>query len=67
MLLLGPIKNDHYLELKDAEWYERLSSITLLVSIAAIGLAPLWLSDMIGASLIPMVEKRTGGALAAIF
>jgi NADH-quinone oxidoreductase subunit M len=67
MLLLGPIKNDHYLELKDAEWYERLSSITLLVSIAAIGLAPLWLSDMIGASLIPMVEKLTGGALAAIF
>ncbi len=56
-LLLGPIKNDHYLELTDAKWYERLSTITLLLAIAGIGMAPLWLSNIIGDSLTPIIEK----------
>jgi NADH-quinone oxidoreductase subunit M len=67
MLLFGPIKNDHFLHLKDAVWYERLSTITLVVSIAAIGLAPLWLSDMIGFSLAPIVEKLNGLNFASLF
>jgi NADH-quinone oxidoreductase subunit M len=62
VLLLGPIKNDHYLHLKDAKWHERLSTITLVVSIAAIGMAPLWLSDMINVSLEPIVAKINGFA-----
>lgn len=57
ILLLGPIKNDHYLHLEDAKWYERLSTITLVVAIAAIGIAPLWLSNMINVSLVPIVNK----------
>jgi NADH-quinone oxidoreductase subunit M len=57
ILLLGPIKNDHYLHLDDAKWYERLSTITLVVAIAAIGIAPLWLSNMINVSLVPIVNK----------
>lgn len=57
ILLLGPIKNDHFLHLDDAKWYERLSTITLVVAIAAIGIAPLWLSDMINVSLAPIVNK----------
>ncbi len=60
ILLLGPIKNDHYLHLTDAVWYERLSTLTLLLSIAAIGMAPLWLSDMINFSLGPIIEKISG-------
>ena len=56
-LLLGPIKNDHYLELTDAKWFERLSTITLLLAIAGIGMAPLWLSNIIGDSLTPIIEK----------
>jgi NADH-quinone oxidoreductase subunit M len=60
ILLFGPIKNDHFLHLKDAVWYERLSTLTLLLAIAAIGMAPLWLSDMIGFSLGPIVEKING-------
>jgi NADH-quinone oxidoreductase subunit M len=67
MLLFGPIKNDHFLHLKDAVWYERLSTITLVVSIAAIGLAPLWLSDMIGFSLAPIVEKLNGLNFTSLF
>jgi len=68
ILLFGPIKNDHFLHLKDAEWYERLSTVTLVLAIAAIGLAPLWLSDMINFSLAPIVEKISGVVnLASIF
>lgn len=60
ILLLGPIKDDHYLHLTDAKWYERISTITLLLAIAAIGMAPLWLSNMINFSLQPIVEKIAG-------
>jgi NADH-quinone oxidoreductase subunit M len=56
-LLLGPIKNDHYLHLDDAKWYEKVSTVALVASIAAIGIAPLWLSDMILESLVPIVDK----------
>lgn len=56
-LLLGPIKNDHFNHLEDARWFERLSTITLVVAIAAIGIAPLWLSDMINVSLAPIMHK----------
>ncbi len=68
-LLLGPVKNDHFLELEDAKWYERLSTVTLILSIAAIGIAPLWLSDMIGFSLAPMVDKINSvtASIAGIF
>jgi len=65
ILLFGPIKNDHYLSLKDAVWYERLSTLTLLLAIAAIGMAPLWLSNMINFSLGPIVEKINGVATVA--
>jgi len=59
ILLLGPVKNDNYLKLGDAVWYERISTVTLILAIAAIGIAPLWLTDMIGDSLNPIVERLT--------
>jgi NADH-quinone oxidoreductase subunit M len=57
ILLMGPIKDDHFLHLPDANWYERLSTITLVIGITFIGMAPLWLSDMINFSLAPLIEK----------
>ena len=57
ILLLGPIKNLEFNHLTDAKWYEKLSTLALLVMIAAIGLAPLWLSNMISHSLIPIIQK----------
>ncbi len=57
ILLLGPIKNEHFLHLDDAKWYEKVSTGLLIVCIAGIGIAPLWLSDMIGDSLMPIVNK----------
>ena len=69
ILLLGPIKNDHFLHLEDAKWHERLSTITLVLAIAAIGIAPLWLSDMINVSLAPIVNKisMAGTELVSLF
>jgi NADH-quinone oxidoreductase subunit M len=57
ILLLGPTTNEHYEHLRDAKWFERVSAVTLIGSVAAIGLAPFWLSTMIGTSLQPIVDK----------
>ncbi len=57
MLLLGPIRNDHFLHLSDAKWFEKISTSTLIIAVAAIGIAPLWLSNMINASLVTIVHK----------
>ncbi len=57
ILLMGPIKDNHFLQLEDANWYERLSTVTLVVGITFIGMAPIWLSDMIHFSLAPLIAK----------
>jgi NADH-quinone oxidoreductase subunit M len=57
VLLLGPTTNEHYEHLTDAKWFEKVSVVTLIGSVAAIGLAPFWLSSMIGTSLQPVVDR----------
>jgi NADH-quinone oxidoreductase subunit M len=57
ILLLGPVRNSQYLELKDALWFEKLGGLTLLVSIAAIGIAPLWLSNLIREPLAAIIQN----------
>jgi len=59
ILLLGPVKNEHFQHLGDAKWYEKLSAGSLIVAIAGIGIAPLWLSDVIAGSLGPFVTRLT--------
>ena len=56
-LLLGPVRNNDYLQLKDASWFEKITTVTLIISIAAIGIAPYWLSGILYDSLQPIVEK----------
>lgn len=58
-LLLGPVTNNHYLELTDATWYEKLSSVTLVISIMIIGLAPLWLTNLIREPLAHLMQTLT--------
>src|SRR5665647_3621683 len=41
ILLLGPINDEHHLHLTDAKWFEKISTVTLVLAIAGIGLAPL--------------------------
>lgn len=57
ILLLGPTTNEHYEHLTDAKWYEKVSTVTLIGFVAIIGLAPFWLSSMIGVSLQPIISK----------
>ncbi|MBL8007586.1 MAG: NADH-quinone oxidoreductase subunit M [Ignavibacteria bacterium] len=56
-LLLGPIKNEEFNFLKDAVWFEKASTVILIIAIAGMGLAPLWLSELISESLNPIIQK----------
>lgn len=56
IMLMGPIKNDEYLNLPGATWYEKTGIMLLLIPIVGMGVAPLWLSDMIMASLQPFIK-----------
>jgi NADH-quinone oxidoreductase subunit M len=57
ILLLGPTENPEYEHFSDAKWFEKISAVTLIGSVVAIGIAPLWLSTMIGASVKPIIDK----------
>jgi NADH-quinone oxidoreductase subunit M len=57
ILLLGPTTNEHFEHLPDAKWFEKISVVTLIAAVAIIGIAPFWLSSMIGVSLNPIIEK----------
>ncbi len=46
-LLLGPVQDEHHLKLTDAEWWERTATVTLIVSVAAIGCFPEFFADLI--------------------
>jgi len=56
-ILFGPIINEDHAKLTDAVWHEKLPLIILLIAIVGMGVAPLWLSDLILDSLQPIVEK----------
>lgn len=60
ILLLGPVKNPDYLKFSDAKWFEKLSTSSLIISIAAIGIYPFWLSNIIQDSLTPIVDRFLG-------
>lgn len=51
---MGPVTDPHHLELKDANWNEKLAAVILIAGIVAIGIAPFWLNDLIqpGAEVI---------------
>lgn len=55
-LLLGPVQNKHHLALTDGVWYERLSTVTLIVCIVIIGCFPNWISETIQQSFAPIVD-----------
>jgi len=58
-LLYGAVQNPEHLKLTDATFSERFSVATLIVAIAGLGMVPLWVSDMISYSLIPVIEQLT--------
>ena len=54
-ILLGPVQDEHHLQLTDATWYERFSTITLIVCIAGIGCFPNWINETIQQSFAPII------------
>ncbi|RLD28778.1 MAG: NADH-quinone oxidoreductase subunit M [Bacteroidetes bacterium] len=56
VMLMGPINNEAYLKLERVTWYEKFGILLLLIPIVGMGVAPLWLSDMILESLQPFIQ-----------
>ncbi len=56
IMLMGPVKNDAFLSLEKVTWYEKSGILLLLIPIVGIGVAPLWLSNMILESLQPFIQ-----------
>ena len=58
--VMGPMKNESYLSLKDAAWNERLAAIILVVGILAIGIAPGWLNDLLRPAAEEIMNQIAG-------
>ena len=59
-LLFGPVHNEHHRELTDATWWERLSTVTLIVSVAAIGCFPNFFNHLINFTFKPAIFAVLG-------
>ena len=46
-ILYGEVKNEHHLALTDATWDERFTVICLIICVAGLGIAPMWVSNLI--------------------
>ena len=56
IMLMGPVKDNAFLSLEKVTWYERTGILLLLIPIVWIGVAPLWLSNMILDSVQPFIQ-----------
>lgn len=55
-IMMGPLANEEFKDLPKATWFEKTGILLLLIPIIGMGVAPLWLSDMIRASLEPFIK-----------
>ena len=62
-ILYGTCTNEHHLKLTDATWDERFSVICLILAVAGLGLAPLWVSNMIEGGVAPIVDHIHSAAV----
>ena len=59
-LLFGPVQDQHHLQLTDATWFERLSTVTLIVCVAAIGCFPNFFVELIKNTFSPAIFAAIG-------
>ena len=59
-LLFGPVQDEHHLSLTDATWWERFSTVTLIVCVAAIGCFPNFFSNLIKFTFSPDIFAVLG-------
>lgn len=62
-LLYGRVVDPAHQKLTDATWDERLAVVVLIAAIAGLGLAPLWVSDMVREGILPIVQHLTANLL----
>ena len=55
-ILYGTCTNPAHLKLTDATWDEKLAVVVLIVAIAGLGMAPMWVSNMINDSVLPIIS-----------
>lgn len=55
-LLFGAVQNEHHRQLDDAHWYERFSTVTLMLAIAVLGCFPNLANLILRDSFGPIVE-----------
>lgn len=58
--MMGPVKNESHLQLKDAAWNEKLAAIILVAGILAIGIAPGWLNDLLRPAAEEIMNRIDG-------
>ena len=49
-ILYGEPENDEHKKLSDATWDEKFTVICLVICVAALGIAPLWISNLVSDS-----------------
>jgi NADH-quinone oxidoreductase subunit M len=54
---MGPINNEKFKGLGDAEWNEKLAAIILIAGIVAMGVAPFWLNDLVTPGTEMIMQK----------
>ncbi len=59
-LLFGPVYDEHHLTLTDATWWERTSTITLIICVAAIGCFPNFFANLIKFTFSPSIFAVIG-------
>ena len=59
-ILFGPVYDKHHLALTDATWWERTSTVTLIISVAAIGCFPNFFASLIRFTFSPEIFKVIG-------
>ncbi len=59
-LLLGPVQDEHHLALTDATWWERTATVTLIISVAAIGCFPNFFANLIRWTFTPEIFSVIG-------
>lgn len=56
IMLMGPVENTEFLKMEKVTWFEKLGILLMLLPIIGIGVAPLWISNMILESLQPFIQ-----------
>ena len=59
-LLFGPVQDEHHLQLTDATWWERFSTVSLIICVAAIGCFPNFFNELINFTFSENIFKVLG-------